>query len=142
MTQYEYKIVPAPRKGRKAKGVKGNEARFAYAIEGLMNEYAADGWEFLRAEVLPSDERQGLTSVQTVYRDLLVFRRPRAYDEAALNQAPLEQDATPTAAPAPAKEEDVWQSDARDDTDTAASEPLNGEDQSEDSAPARAQAVP
>ena len=86
---FEYKLVPAPRKGRKGKGVKGAEARFAYAIQTLMNELAAEGWEFQRAETLPSDERHGLKSSQTVYRDLLVFRRSRAAQDAPVNPEPV-----------------------------------------------------
>ena len=44
MAHYEYKLVPAPRKGLKGKGVKGAEARFAFAVQSLMNEMAAEGW--------------------------------------------------------------------------------------------------
>lgn len=82
MTGYEYKVVPAPAKGLKAPGVKGAEARFAHTLEHRMNEMAADGWEYLRADILPSEERQGLTSTQTVYRSVLVFRRARAEETA------------------------------------------------------------
>ncbi|PIE14576.1 MAG: hypothetical protein CSA70_02200 [Rhodobacterales bacterium] len=77
MTLYEYKVLPAPRKGTKAKGVKAPEARFSLSLQTLMNELAAEGWEFQRAETLPSEERTGLTGSTTVYRDVLVFRRPR-----------------------------------------------------------------
>ncbi|MEZ5715068.1 MAG: DUF4177 domain-containing protein [Paracoccaceae bacterium] len=95
--QYEYKVIPAPRRGLKGKGIKGAEARFAYAIQTLMNQFAADGWEFQRAETLGSEERHGLTSAQTVYRDLLVFRRLRPADQAPVNPEPL--DLTPAAHP-------------------------------------------
>jgi hypothetical protein len=78
MTGYEYKVIPAPTKGVKAKGVRTAEARFSYALEGLMNEMGAEGWEFQRAETLPGVERSGLTGSQTVWRHVLVFRRPRA----------------------------------------------------------------
>ena len=61
MMRYEYKVVPAPARGEKAKGVKAPEARFALTVEQVLNEMGADGWEFLRAETLPSEERQGLT---------------------------------------------------------------------------------
>ncbi|MCR9125241.1 MAG: DUF4177 domain-containing protein [Rhodobacteraceae bacterium] len=77
MTQYEYKVVPAPGRGEKAKGVRAPEARFALALETLMNRLAEDGWEYLRAEMLPSEERQGLTGTTTNWRNMLVFRRPR-----------------------------------------------------------------
>lgn len=76
MAGYEYKVVPAPARGRKAPGVKTPEARFANGLETAMNALAAEGWEYLRADILPSEERQGLTSTQTVYRSVLVFRRP------------------------------------------------------------------
>ena len=73
---FQYKVVPAPSKGRKAPGVKGPEARFANALEHAINALAQDGWEYQRTDILPSSERQGLTSTQTVYRSVLVFRRP------------------------------------------------------------------
>lgn len=78
MTQYEYKVVPAPRKGTKAKGVKAPEDRFALSLQELMNQEAAQGWEFQRAETLPSEERAGLRGSKTIYRDVLVFRRAQA----------------------------------------------------------------
>ncbi|NDW52004.1 DUF4177 domain-containing protein [Aliiroseovarius sp. PrR006] len=75
MTQYEYQVIPAPRKGKKARGVKGSEARFALAIQDVLNEASADGWEYLRTDTLPSEERSGLTGRATVYQNMLVFRR-------------------------------------------------------------------
>ncbi len=72
---YEYKVIPAPAKGKKQRGIKGAEARFAHALESVMNELAQDRWEFQRADILPSEERQGITSTQTIYRSVLVFRR-------------------------------------------------------------------
>lgn len=75
MSGWEYKVVPAPTKGVKGKGVKGAEARFAHALEVLMNDMGADGWEFQRAETLPSIERSGLTGSTTEWRNVMVFRR-------------------------------------------------------------------
>lgn len=75
MTQFEYKVIPTPTKGRKAPGLKTAEARFANTVQDRMNELAADGWLYLRSDLLPSEERQGLTSSQTVYRSVLVFHR-------------------------------------------------------------------
>ena len=75
MQNYEYKVVPAPNRGKKARGVKTPEARFANGIEGVLNEMAAEGWEYQRAEMLPSEERSGLTGTKTTWRNLLVFRR-------------------------------------------------------------------
>lgn len=81
MGSYEYKVVPAPVKGKKARGVHGPEGRFAHSLEDLMNQLAAEGWEYQRAETLPSEEKSGLVSSgQTVYRNVLVFRRRRSAD--------------------------------------------------------------
>jgi len=75
MIRYEYKVRPAPTKGRKVKGLKTPEARFAHTIEDAINVQGAEGWEYLRTDILPSEERQGLTSSHTVYRTVMVFRR-------------------------------------------------------------------
>jgi hypothetical protein len=77
MPVYEYKVVPAPLRGRKAKGVKGTEARFAHALESAMNDLAAEGWQYLRAETLPCEERTGLMRHSTRDLHVLVFRRAR-----------------------------------------------------------------
>ncbi|AEI94520.1 DUF4177 domain-containing protein [Roseobacter litoralis] len=78
MQRYEYRVVAAPTRGLKAKGVKTAEARFCHALEEAMNTMAAEGWEYLRAETLPSTERAGLTSTTTKWRNMLIFRRPEA----------------------------------------------------------------
>jgi hypothetical protein len=77
VSTYQYCVVPAPTKGLKAKGIKGQEARFSNALEDLMNRMGNDGWEFQRAETLPSTERVGLTGSTTEWRNVLVFRKPR-----------------------------------------------------------------
>ena len=88
---YEYKVVPAPARGLKAKGLKTSEDRFANALETAMNELAADGWEYLRADTLPCEQRDGIMSKTTVFQNMLVFRRAKP--------------AVPTAAPRPARPE-------------------------------------
>ncbi len=75
MIRYEYKVVPAPKKGLKAKGLRTSEARFANALQDVMNEMGAEGWEYLRCDTLPAVERQGLTGKATVYQNMLVFGR-------------------------------------------------------------------
>ena len=75
MQRYEYTVVPAPRRGEKARGVKTTEERFALALAALMNRLGAEGWEYVRADALPCDERAGLTGTKTTYQNMLVFRR-------------------------------------------------------------------
>jgi hypothetical protein len=75
MSAFEYQVVPAPRRGKSGRGIKGGPAKFANAITDLMNEMGAQGWEYLRADTLPCEERQGLTSKTVKYHSMLVFRR-------------------------------------------------------------------
>lgn len=98
MTTHEYSVIPAPKKGVKGRGIKGAEAQFANALAQAMNEAAADGWEYVRAETLPSEERQGLTGKTTVYHNMLVFRRPlKTAAEAAPKAAPEPEKVEPPA---------------------------------------------
>ncbi len=86
MTRYEYKVIPSPAKGQKAPGVKTPEGRFALSVEAALNEMAAQGWEYQRAELLPSEERSGLTGSATHWRTVLVFRRALAEAEEVAGQ--------------------------------------------------------
>jgi hypothetical protein len=75
MQRYEYRVVPAPRRGEKVRGVKTTEDRFAHALTRLMNDLAREGWEYVRADTLPCDERSGFTGIKTTSQNMLVFRR-------------------------------------------------------------------
>lgn len=101
MQHYEYKVVPAPAKGTKAKGVKTPQDRFANSVELLLNEMAAQGWEYQRAELLPSEERAGLTGSATNWRNVLIFRRA-VPDEATT--APVAEHPAAPDVPAPTPE--------------------------------------
>lgn len=105
---YQYRVIPAPTKGQKAKGVKTAEDRFAFAMSELLNEMAAEGWEYQRAETLPSEERKGLTGKTTTFRNMLVFRRTLRWDEQGEDLANTDEalpavavaEETPSSAPA------------------------------------------
>lgn len=78
MTSYDYKVVPAPRRARKVKGVKGADELFAHTLAEAINEIARQGWEYVRAESLTAEVpggwfRRSVSSEQAV----LVFRRAR-----------------------------------------------------------------
>ena len=65
-----------------------------------------DGWEYQRAELLPSEERTGLTGSATNWRNVLVFRRAVETDiDAASVAAPAAEDEAPLAQPIPGPEE-------------------------------------
>jgi len=75
MSHYEYKVVPAPKKGLKGKGIKGVEDRFANALMTAMNKLGAEGWEYQRSDTLPCEERSGIIGKSTTFQNMLVFRR-------------------------------------------------------------------
>jgi len=76
MAVFEYKVIPAPLSGKRAKGVKGADGRFANALSETINELAQAGWEYQRAESLPSVERKGVMRKRhETYQNVLVFRR-------------------------------------------------------------------
>jgi hypothetical protein len=106
MAIYEYKVMPAPRRGEKARGAKTTAERFAHALTQMMNAMGREGWEYLRADTLPCDERVGLTGKATAFQNLLVFRRPLAEaaapalaEAAQASRASLVADAPEGAAP-------------------------------------------
>lgn len=75
MQRYEYKVIPAPQRGEKTRGLKKPVDRFANTLASVMNEMADDGWEYLRADTLPCEERSGLRGKTTKFQNMLVFRR-------------------------------------------------------------------
>lgn len=75
MQRYEFKVIPAPRRGEKSRDAKTTEDRFALSLTSLMNQMGRDGWEYVRADTLPCDERSGLTGTKTTMQSVLVFRR-------------------------------------------------------------------
>lgn len=92
MTRYEYTAIPAPFRTEKSKDNTPASDRFAANLTAELNRMAADGWEYIRADVLPSEERSGLTSKTTVYHNLLIFRK-----EVELREQKHQQRATPSA---------------------------------------------
>jgi hypothetical protein len=133
MPFYEYKVVPAPEKSPKVRGLKG-PAKFAHALQTLMNELGQDGWEYYRAESLPDEERKGLTGRVEVTRNVLVFRRELYFEEEALEDAspsealdaPPPQERSAAEASDTPDEPTVWQEPAEDNADEAASPPDDG----------------
>lgn len=97
MSSYEYTVIPAPMRSDKTKGARTGIDRFAATLTEVLNQMARDGWDYVRAETLPAEERSGLTSRNTVYHNLLVFRRSLAPETPLRAQQPLAT--TPDPAP-------------------------------------------
>lgn len=92
--RFEFKVVPAPRRADKHRGVKTIGDRFALTLQALMNDLGAEGWDYVRADTLPVDERAGLTGTKTHFESMLVFRR-------ALPEAAAARETAPSASAAP-----------------------------------------
>lgn len=138
MPRYEYKVVPAPAKGVKAKGVKRAEDRFALALAQVMNAHGAEGWDYVRADILPAQERSGLASKQTVYHNMLVFRRELA--DAPAEEVPEQiEDAAPLALDTPPVDEVEDPVDTTADTPLAEDPPEVSEDGTDQRTPLAAQ---
>jgi len=95
MQRHEYKVIPAPRRGTKSREAKTNEDRFALTLSNLMNDLGRDGWEYVRSETLPTEERAGIMKTRVVEQTMLIFRR--TLDKPAMLAATL----TDVAAPKP-----------------------------------------
>lgn len=104
MTGYNYKTIAAPRRLKKVKGVKGQDALLAHSVEELIAVEAAQGWEYLRADTFPVEAKGGMFSKPVVTeRAVLVFRKPIAVQMAQPVAAqPVQPAPQPAHAPAPA----------------------------------------
>lgn len=92
MPRYEFKVIPAPRRGEKARGLKTTEERFALALTTVMNDMGREGWDYVRADTLPVDERAGFTGTKTSFQNMLVFRRIMEADAATAGLSTLAAD--------------------------------------------------
>ncbi|MDG3042384.1 DUF4177 domain-containing protein [Roseicyclus marinus] len=109
MPRYEYRLVPAPHRATKHKGLKGPE-NFAATLEDVLNAMGAEGWTYLRADILPEEVRRGLTSRATTYRTLLVFQRALP-EEAVMPAAEVAARNTPVPPPVAEEADDAEEAD-------------------------------
>lgn len=80
MSYYDYKVVPAPRKARKVKGVSGGAELFALTLGDTINELARQGWEYQRSESLVIETPGGfMRRARSEEHTVLVFRRAREH---------------------------------------------------------------
>lgn len=76
MSHYEYKVVPAPKRAKKVRGVRSTDELFALTLTDAINEVARQGWEYVRAEHMPAEGPGGWFSRgASAEQTLLVFRR-------------------------------------------------------------------
>lgn len=93
MSQYDYKVVPAPRRLKRIRGVNSPGELCAATLAETLNAVAREGWEYLRADQVAAAQeggwfRRGREVVETV----LIFRRPHEPVGARLRIAPEADD--------------------------------------------------
>jgi len=90
---FEYRLIPAPRSAKRAKGARTLADRYARTLTDLVNDFAAEGWEYIRADTLPVDEKKGMLSSATEsFQTVLVFRKET---RSARGLEPVERDVEP-----------------------------------------------
>ena len=100
---YEYKTVGAPEKGKRRRGSRSRSDRVAAAFDEILAEEAVDGWEYMRTDLVPVTERNGLFGrAQEVHRAVMVFRRELEPVRPNLFAAPEMPEPALRSVPAPA----------------------------------------
>ncbi|MEO0991060.1 MAG: DUF4177 domain-containing protein [Pseudomonadota bacterium] len=111
---YEYKLVAVPKPARK--GFFSAKAK-SYVMEAVMNDMAAEHWEFQRAEMM--EETGGFFGHRRILRQMLVFRRAVKKLEDDLPALPAPEPtqlvALPAPKPAPKRAPSSDTRDVRDD---------------------------
>ena len=105
MSYFDYKVVPAPQRVKKVRGVTGAADLFALTLTDAINEVARQGWEYVRAETMVAEAPGGfLRKAAASEQTMLVFRRPREQLSPRLAAAPetSASEAAPAAPAAPA----------------------------------------
>jgi len=73
---YEYKVIPAPARAQKIRGLKTTSERFAHLLTEAINAEAEEGWDYVRAESLPCEEKKSiLGGIKRSTESVLIFRR-------------------------------------------------------------------
>lgn len=116
---YEYKVVPAPQRAVKAKGLKTTAERFAHALAERINAEAAGGWQFVRTETLACEERSRFGATRMSQQTVMIFTRevgaarPDTAAALAAVQAPVL-----TPAPAPGADRPALRAEPRTESRT------------------------
>lgn len=89
---FQYKCVGAPEKAKRKRGAKTRSDRVAAAMQEIIAQEAADGWEYVRADLIPIEERSGMFGrTHEVHRAVLVFRKDLAVEVPQARPAPTTQ---------------------------------------------------
>ncbi|MBN8291584.1 DUF4177 domain-containing protein [Rhodobacter sp. NTK016B] len=103
---FEYKVVPAPVRAVRVKGLKTTAERFAHTVAESINAEAAGGWQFVRTETMPCETRSALGATKQTQQVVMIFAREvgaRRPDAGAALAAVQAAPAVPAPAPAPVR---------------------------------------
>jgi hypothetical protein len=84
MTEYEYRVIPAPAKPVQGKGAVGGSDRFASIFAEMLNDMGREGWLYVRTDVVTERRGRWPFRRRTETQELLVFQRPRGLQAGAL----------------------------------------------------------
>jgi hypothetical protein len=75
---YEYRVIPAPKRLRRIKGVSATADLVAATLTDCINAEARQGWEYVRTEQVAAEEPAGwFRRARQVEETVMIFRRPR-----------------------------------------------------------------
>jgi len=88
MTEYEYKVLPAPEKPLRYKGIARGDDAFAVTLSEILNDQGKEGWVYLRTEKVT--ERRGVWPLRhrRVVREMIVFQRVKGEGRHPLAASP------------------------------------------------------
>lgn len=96
----EYKCVGAPERPKRKRGAKSRSDRVASAMQEIIEAEAVDGWEYLRTDLVPVEEKSGLFGrTHEVHRAVLVFHRGHAVAQPVMIPAVAGQQQSPADLP-------------------------------------------
>jgi hypothetical protein len=84
MTEYEYRVIPAPAKPAHGRDAVGASDGFALIFAETLNDMGREGWLYVRTDVVTERHGRWPFRRRTETRDLLVFQRPRGLQAGAL----------------------------------------------------------
>lgn len=75
MAHFEFKVLPAPRRSKRMKGLMRGQNRFCATVTEFLNENGLDGWEFIGFEMMPLESRRFLFFQYVGECPCMIFRR-------------------------------------------------------------------
>lgn len=99
---FEYKCVGAPERPKRLRGTWSRSDRVALAMQEIIGAEAVDGWEYMRTDIVPVEEKAGFFGrTHEAHRAVLVFRRESVVARPARPALAPAQVRTVAAAPEP-----------------------------------------